>query len=123
MSLHKILITIAVVWLALITLIHASINLHVFRSKETTARGQNKFRIGFLPVTCHLTCPVTDFINKQLNGESIFERHGHEPARVRNGDGLASGPGAGSRIRTDDLLITNQLLYQLSYAGQNARAN
>jgi hypothetical protein len=24
---------------------------------------------------------------------------------------------AGSRIRTDDLLITNQLLYQLSYAG------
>jgi hypothetical protein len=28
--------------------------------------------------------------------------------------------GAGSRIRTDDLLITNQLLYQLSYAGENA---
>ncbi len=25
--------------------------------------------------------------------------------------------GAGNRIRTDDLLITNQLLYQLSYAG------
>ena len=25
--------------------------------------------------------------------------------------------GAGSRARTDDLLITNQLLYQLSYAG------
>jgi hypothetical protein len=24
---------------------------------------------------------------------------------------------AGRRIRTDDLLITNQLLYQLSYAG------
>jgi hypothetical protein len=30
--------------------------------------------------------------------------------------------GAGRRIRTDDLLITNQLLYQLSYAGnKNAR--
>jgi hypothetical protein len=27
---------------------------------------------------------------------------------------------AGSRVRTDDLLITNQLLYQLSYAGKNA---
>ena len=25
--------------------------------------------------------------------------------------------GAGNRVRTDDLLITNQLLYQLSYAG------
>jgi hypothetical protein len=28
---------------------------------------------------------------------------------------------AGSRIRTDDLLITNQLLYQLSYAGKKTR--
>jgi hypothetical protein len=30
--------------------------------------------------------------------------------------------GAGSRIRTDDLLITNQLLYHLSYAGKKNRA-
>ena len=29
---------------------------------------------------------------------------------------------AGRRIRTDDLLITNQLLYQLSYAGNFARS-
>jgi hypothetical protein len=28
---------------------------------------------------------------------------------------------AGSRVRTDDLLITNQLLYQLSYAGASER--
>ena len=28
--------------------------------------------------------------------------------------------GAGSRTRTDDRLITNQLLYQLSYAGFTA---
>ena len=28
--------------------------------------------------------------------------------------------GAGNRARTDDLLITNQLLYQLSYAGVEA---
>ena len=30
--------------------------------------------------------------------------------------GLSNG--AGTRIRTGDLLITNQLLYQLSYAGK-----
>jgi hypothetical protein len=31
---------------------------------------------------------------------------------------IPSGSGrAGNRVRTDDLLITNQLLYQLSYAG------
>src|SRR6266849_5522535 len=73
MSLRKILIIIAIAWLALITLIHASINLHLFRSKQSATAGPNKFRIGFLPVTCHLTCPVTDFINKQMTGESIFE--------------------------------------------------
>ena len=28
---------------------------------------------------------------------------------------------AGRRIRTDDLLITNQLLYQLSYAGDKEK--
>ena len=27
--------------------------------------------------------------------------------------------GAGSRIRTDDRLITNQVLYQLSYTGDS----
>ena len=32
------------------------------------------------------------------------------------------GRGAGNRVRTDDLLITNQLLYQLSYAGNNAHS-
>jgi hypothetical protein len=34
---------------------------------------------------------------------------------IRN-DGVIKN-GAGSRVRTNDLLITNQLLYQLSYAG------
>jgi hypothetical protein len=29
---------------------------------------------------------------------------------------------AGNRVRTDDLLITNQLLYQLSYAGFSEKA-
>ena len=32
--------------------------------------------------------------------------------------GLSRDFGAGTRTRTEDLLITNQLLYQLSYAGQ-----
>ena len=30
---------------------------------------------------------------------------------------FAKDSGAGGQTRTDDLLITNQLLYQLSYAG------
>ena len=55
-------------------------------------------------------------------------RDGQESARRRNRPNSVCNPkseskteiGAGSRIRTDDLLITNQLLYQLSYAGKNA---
>jgi NitT/TauT family transport system substrate-binding protein len=73
MSLRKSLIIIAIAWLALITLLHASLNLHVFQFKRATGAADKKVRIGFLPVTCHLTCPVTDFINKQMTGASIFE--------------------------------------------------
>ena len=65
-----------VLWLALITGLHGKLNLKWFDKKEVAADGsalKEKFRIGFLPVTCHLTCPVTDFINQQTTGESSFE--------------------------------------------------
>lgn len=65
-----------VLWLALITGLHGKLNLKWFNKKEVAADGsalKEKFRIGFLPVTCHLTCPVTDFINQQTTGESSFE--------------------------------------------------
>src|SRR6266478_306507 len=72
MSLRKTLIWVAIVWLVLITFVHAWLNLHLFAAGNASGTDRNKFRIGFLPVTCHLTCPVTDFINKQIAGESIF---------------------------------------------------
>src|SRR5437879_348855 len=73
MSMRKILIAIAVAWLVAITMIHALLKLHMFDSKQASGADHKKFRIGFLPVTCHLTCPVTDFINKQMTGNNIFE--------------------------------------------------
>src|SRR6266536_4470493 len=72
MSLRKTWIWVAIVWLVLITFIHAWLNLHLFAAVNVSGTDRNKFRIGFLPVTCHLTCPVTNFINKQIAGESIF---------------------------------------------------
>ncbi|HZQ47735.1 MAG TPA: ABC transporter substrate-binding protein, partial [Verrucomicrobiae bacterium] len=64
----------AIIWIALITVLHVSLNQNVrfFGAKKNVAE-EEKFRVGFLPVTCHLTCPVTDFINKNLSGESYFE--------------------------------------------------
>ncbi|SKA98486.1 NitT/TauT family transport system substrate-binding protein [Prosthecobacter debontii] len=63
----------SVLWLVLITGLHGKLNLNWFVPKaEGSAKGE-KYKIGFLPVTCHLTCPVTDFINKETTGDGIFE--------------------------------------------------
>jgi NitT/TauT family transport system substrate-binding protein len=58
-------------WLIVISFLHATLNLGLFDPHK--ARDAAPFRVGFIPVTCHLTCPVTDFINKQLSGKSGFE--------------------------------------------------
>ncbi len=63
----------ALLWLALITGLHGKLNLKWFASKPAGVAQADKYRIGFLPVTCHLTCPVTDFINKETTGDGIFE--------------------------------------------------
>lgn len=34
----------------------------------TTGKGREELRVGFLPVTCHLTCPVTDFATRTSRG-------------------------------------------------------
>jgi NitT/TauT family transport system substrate-binding protein len=59
-----------VLWLVAISFLHATLNLGLFAPHKATEA--EPFRVGFLPVTCHLTCPVTDFINKQLTGTSEF---------------------------------------------------
>jgi NitT/TauT family transport system substrate-binding protein len=41
--------------------------------KPETAVATERFRVGFLPVTCHLTCPVTDWINKNMAGKGFYE--------------------------------------------------
>ena len=61
-------------------------------------------------------------MNKMVEGEG-FEPSKAEPSDLQSDPFGHSGTpprvkyGAGNRSRTDDLLITSQLLYQLSYAG------
>ena len=64
MSLRKTVLLVTVSALVVITALHLTFNLHVFSGLT----GNESFRVGFLPVTCHLTCPVTNFINKQVSG-------------------------------------------------------
>lgn len=35
--------------------------------------GTEAFKVGFLPVTCHLTCPVTDWINRNTAGKGFYQ--------------------------------------------------
>ncbi|MDX1952981.1 MAG: ABC transporter substrate-binding protein [Verrucomicrobiota bacterium] len=59
----------AIAWITVITLLHGWLNLRWFEPRSSL----EKFKVGFIPVTCHLTCPVTDFINKSTKGENFFE--------------------------------------------------
>ncbi|MFM9994786.1 MAG: ABC transporter substrate-binding protein [Phycisphaerales bacterium] len=61
-----------VCWLLLITVLHGWMNLRWF-DRTKSGFADNSFRIGFIPVTCHLTCPVTDFINRSMTGKGMYE--------------------------------------------------
>jgi NitT/TauT family transport system substrate-binding protein len=63
-------------WLALISGLHAYLNvnwaavLNDYRPLE-----KRKITVAYLPVTCQLTCPVTDYISKfSLSGEMFLPR-------------------------------------------------
>lgn len=71
MSLGKFVSVASVIWISAITVLHGWLNLAWFEPKKTTAQ-ENQFRVGFIPVTCHLTCPVTHFINDSMKGDGEF---------------------------------------------------
>ena len=72
MRTFKSVVIFALLWVIAITFAHGRANLGWFTPKSAAAKS-NKFRVGFIPVTCHLTCPVTDFINKQSSGENFYD--------------------------------------------------
>jgi NitT/TauT family transport system substrate-binding protein len=57
--------------LAIVTVLHLWLN--VGFGTVFSSRNEPKFRVGFLPVTCHLTCPVTDWINTNMVGEGFYQ--------------------------------------------------
>jgi NitT/TauT family transport system substrate-binding protein len=42
-------------------------------AKPASGEVRNKFTVGFLPVTCHLTCPVTSWITEHSDQGTVFE--------------------------------------------------
>lgn len=72
MKFGRTLILFAALWLLLITLMHGRLNLGWFEPEKQGGGGAHQFGVGFLPVTCHLTCPVTHFINKEMAAGDLF---------------------------------------------------
>ena len=73
MSLKRTTLVIGLLWVAVITGLHARLNWNWSFHSRAQAETSVKYRLGYLPVTCHLTCPVTDYINHQLAGDGLFD--------------------------------------------------
>jgi NitT/TauT family transport system substrate-binding protein len=75
-KLSKVILGAVGVWAAL-TVLHLQMNLGVglasLLEEKSGAPAAERLRVGFLPVTCHLTCPVTDWINKNTVGKGFYE--------------------------------------------------
>jgi len=63
----------AVAWLVLISGLHGWLNVNwtaVFNDYMPSA--ERKIVVGYIPVTCQLTCPVTDYISKYSESGEMF---------------------------------------------------
>ena len=60
-----------------------------------------------------VTYAITGALTAKLNGQTMIKKNEIYLVETINLNG------AGTKIRTRDLMITNQLLYQLSYTGNN----
>jgi NitT/TauT family transport system substrate-binding protein len=73
MSLKSKIIVFGCGWLALISALHAYLNVNwpaVLNDYRPPAK--RKIIVAYIPVTCQLTCPVTDYISKLSDSGEIF---------------------------------------------------
>jgi NitT/TauT family transport system substrate-binding protein len=60
-------------WLGVISAAHASLNVNWSSiTNEYLPPAKRKFNVAFIPVTCHLACPVTDYISKFSEAGQVF---------------------------------------------------
>jgi NitT/TauT family transport system substrate-binding protein len=60
-------------WLGLISGLHGYLNVNwPAMMNDYLPRAKRKFTVAYIPVTCHLACPVTDYISKFSESGEIF---------------------------------------------------
>src|SRR5205807_3900697 len=73
MSLKKKFLVLTFVWVGLVSGLHAYLNVNwASIVNDYLPREKRKFTVAYMPVTCHLACPVTDYISKFSQGGEIF---------------------------------------------------
>jgi NitT/TauT family transport system substrate-binding protein len=73
MSFKKAFLLGALAWLVVISLLHGYLNVNwaaVLNDYRPAAK--RKITVAYIPVTCQLTCPVTDYISKFSDSGEIF---------------------------------------------------
>ncbi|HNQ73213.1 MAG TPA: ABC transporter substrate-binding protein [Verrucomicrobiota bacterium] len=73
MRLGKAIVVTAALWMIVITVLHGAMNLEWFKRRPAGEVREGRLGVGFIPVTCHLTCPVTDYINRNVDGHGFFQ--------------------------------------------------
>ncbi len=60
-------------WVVLVTALHFWLNVNwVVLANDFVSPEKRKLNVAYIPVTCHLTCPVTDYISKFSEGGELF---------------------------------------------------
>src|ERR1700723_1402530 len=63
----------ATCWIVLISILHASLNVNwAAVLNEYQPLAKRKIIVAYIPVTCQLTCPVTDYISKVSDKVGMF---------------------------------------------------
>lgn len=67
------LLFLAFTWIGLVSGLHAYLNVNwASIVNDYLPPEKRKFTVAYIPVTCHLACPVTDYISKFSEGGEIF---------------------------------------------------
>jgi NitT/TauT family transport system substrate-binding protein len=73
MSLKKKALLCAIGWLAGISVLHGYLNVNwAAFLNDYRPLLKRKITVAYIPVTCQLTCPVTDYISKFSDNGEIF---------------------------------------------------
>jgi NitT/TauT family transport system substrate-binding protein len=73
MSLKKRVLAFGIGWLVLISALHGYLNVHwAAVLNDHLPLAKRKITVAYIPVTCQLTCPVTDYISKYSDNGEIF---------------------------------------------------